>query len=75
MKNIINLLYKKASDINLEYPILEVYDEKEMVIDIEITDSKELKVNIYKHKEDFRLNIDLLRELINKADEFYNKEV
>ncbi len=75
MKNINNLLYKKASDINLEYPILEVYDEKEMVIDIEITDSKELKVNIYKHKEDFRLNIDLLRELINKADEFYNKEV
>ena len=75
MKIINKLLYKKASDINLEYPILEVYDEKEMVIDIEITDSKELKVNIYKHKEDFRLNIDLLRELINKADEFYNNEV
>jgi hypothetical protein len=75
MKIINKLLYKKASDINLEYPILEVYDEKEMVIDIEITDSKELKVNIYKHKEDFKLNIDLLRELINKADEFYNNEV
>ena len=75
MKEIKSLDYKKASDINLEYPILEVYDDKEMLMDIEITDSKELKFNIYKHNNDLKLDLKLLQEIVNKAEEFYNKEV
>jgi hypothetical protein len=75
MININKLNYKKVSDINLEYPLLEVYHENEMIMDIEITNSKELKINIYNHSEDFKLDISLLNELVSKAYEFFNKVV
>ena len=77
MKTIESLIYKKASDINQEYPILEVYIDQlhEMIIDVEITRKRMLKINFYNFNDGFSLEIGLLKELITKAEEFYNHEV
>ncbi len=77
MKTIENLIYKKASDINQEYPILEVYRDQlhEMIIDVEITRNKVLKINFYNCNGGLSLEISLLKELITNAEEFYNHEV
>lgn len=72
IKSELNILVEFVSDINFEFPYLEVFFKNSNVpfLDIGITSSHCLSFNFYKNNEEIILNLDELEFILKKAKDF-----
>ena len=72
-----NIIIEKVSDINSDYPYLEVFlsKDRKLILEVSITERKELSFKYYPSKEVVELGIEDMEYILSTSRNFLPREL